>query len=287
MEIRCGIKKTGDEKKKYVHMLNATLCATGRAICCLLENYQQHDGVRIPEVLVPFMGGITFLPFVRELKGKLRDDKKAAAPVLKVVIKTEEKPTATKSIAASTPTPVSASSGNAEVDELVIKIVDAGNSVRDLKATKASKEQVQAAVADLLALKVAYKALTGTEYGGAEAKPAKSEEKVAVKAKEVKKPAEVTPTVPIPETTPAPAPRSGSAPTTVWKTENKEVDLLKLDAKLATLSYIAGYSPSAQDSAVFAALLQARVNAEDLKPNAQRWFRHIGSYSVQERAAWK
>ena len=55
MEIRCGIKKLGDREKKYVHMLNATLCATGRAICCLLENYQEKDGVRIPEVLVPFM----------------------------------------------------------------------------------------------------------------------------------------------------------------------------------------------------------------------------------------
>jgi seryl-tRNA synthetase len=41
MEIRCGLtKKQGDTEKKYVHMLNATLCATGRAICCLLENYQ-------------------------------------------------------------------------------------------------------------------------------------------------------------------------------------------------------------------------------------------------------
>ena len=33
-----------------MHMLNATLCATGRAICCLLENYQEADGVRVPEV---------------------------------------------------------------------------------------------------------------------------------------------------------------------------------------------------------------------------------------------
>ena len=49
-------------------MLNATLCATGRAICCLLENYQEADGVRVPEVLVPYMGGITFLPFVRDAK---------------------------------------------------------------------------------------------------------------------------------------------------------------------------------------------------------------------------
>lgn len=34
------MKKLGDREKKYVHMLNATLCATGRAICCLLETYQ-------------------------------------------------------------------------------------------------------------------------------------------------------------------------------------------------------------------------------------------------------
>jgi len=49
-------------------MLNATLCATGRAICCLLETYQEHDGVRVPDVLIPFMGGITFLPFIRDAK---------------------------------------------------------------------------------------------------------------------------------------------------------------------------------------------------------------------------
>ena len=68
MEIRCGVKKMGETSKKYVHMLNATLCATGRAICCLLENYQEADGVRVPEVLVPYMGGLTFLPFVRDAK---------------------------------------------------------------------------------------------------------------------------------------------------------------------------------------------------------------------------
>jgi seryl-tRNA synthetase len=34
------MKKMGEREKKYVHMLNATLCATGRAICCLLETYQ-------------------------------------------------------------------------------------------------------------------------------------------------------------------------------------------------------------------------------------------------------
>jgi seryl-tRNA synthetase len=40
LEIRCGVKKMGGREKKYVHCLNATLCATERALCCILENYQ-------------------------------------------------------------------------------------------------------------------------------------------------------------------------------------------------------------------------------------------------------
>jgi len=67
--VRCG---HADSKKSdltarasYVHMLNSTLCATGRGICCILETYQTPDGVVVPEVLRPFMGGKDFLPFVR------------------------------------------------------------------------------------------------------------------------------------------------------------------------------------------------------------------------------
>ena len=51
----------------HVHMLNSTLTATSRTICCLLENYQTEDGVRIPEVLQPFMGGIDFMPFMQDM----------------------------------------------------------------------------------------------------------------------------------------------------------------------------------------------------------------------------
>lgn len=68
MEIRCGIKKENQREKKYVHMLNSTLCASTRTVCCILENYQDENGVKVPEVLVPFMGGVTYLPFVREAK---------------------------------------------------------------------------------------------------------------------------------------------------------------------------------------------------------------------------
>lgn len=71
LEIRCGLKKMGDREKKYVHCLNSTLCATERALCCLLETYQTPEGLRIPEVLRPYLGGIDFIPFT------------APAPVMK------------------------------------------------------------------------------------------------------------------------------------------------------------------------------------------------------------
>jgi len=51
--IRFGQKKQGDRDKKFVHMLNGTLCATERTLCCILENYQTDKGVIVPEVLVP------------------------------------------------------------------------------------------------------------------------------------------------------------------------------------------------------------------------------------------
>ncbi|RDB19707.1 Serine--tRNA ligase, cytoplasmic [Hypsizygus marmoreus] len=67
LEVRCGIKSKDQTRKLYVHMLNGTLCATERAMCCLVENYQTPDGLVIPEVLRPYMQGRDFLPFVKEL----------------------------------------------------------------------------------------------------------------------------------------------------------------------------------------------------------------------------
>ncbi|XP_043725388.1 serine--tRNA ligase-like [Telopea speciosissima] len=57
LEIRFGQKKSTEQVKQYVHLLNSTLTATERTICCILENYQKEDGVNIPEALQPFMGG--------------------------------------------------------------------------------------------------------------------------------------------------------------------------------------------------------------------------------------
>lgn len=57
-------------------MLNGTLCATERALCCLVENYQTPDGIRIPKVLQPYMQGRDFLPYTAELPKKA--EKKAS-----------------------------------------------------------------------------------------------------------------------------------------------------------------------------------------------------------------
>lgn len=49
-----------DKKVDYVHTLNGSGLAVGRTVVAVLENYQQADGsVKIPDVLVPYMGGIT------------------------------------------------------------------------------------------------------------------------------------------------------------------------------------------------------------------------------------
>ncbi len=39
-------------------MLNSTLCATERFLCCLVENWCDETGLVIPEVLRPYMGGV-------------------------------------------------------------------------------------------------------------------------------------------------------------------------------------------------------------------------------------
>ena len=44
-----------DMDKNYLHMLNSTLCANTRTICCILETYQTDEGITIPDVLKPYM----------------------------------------------------------------------------------------------------------------------------------------------------------------------------------------------------------------------------------------
>ena len=59
---RANIKYRDAEQFKgtrFVHTLNGSGLAVGRTMAAILENYQQEDGsVKVPEVLVPYMGGV-------------------------------------------------------------------------------------------------------------------------------------------------------------------------------------------------------------------------------------
>ena len=60
--VTANIKFLRDEtgEKEYVHILNNTALATARVIVAILENFQTKEGtVKIPEVLWPYMNGIT------------------------------------------------------------------------------------------------------------------------------------------------------------------------------------------------------------------------------------
>ena len=74
---RLNITTGGPQDKKFVHMLNSTLCATSRAVCAILETYQTDKGVKVPDVLVPYTGGKDFFPFVREVPKEMKVNKDA------------------------------------------------------------------------------------------------------------------------------------------------------------------------------------------------------------------
>ncbi|KAK3076401.1 Cytosolic seryl-tRNA synthetase, partial [Coniosporium uncinatum] len=88
LEVRYGVKKQTDTTKTYVHALNSTLCATERALCCVLENYQTDEGVKVPEVLRKYIPGQPeLIPYVKELPKDTTSAKakgKAGGPAPKV-----------------------------------------------------------------------------------------------------------------------------------------------------------------------------------------------------------
>lgn len=62
---RANIKYRDPENFKgtrFVHTLNGSGLAVGRTMAAVIENYQQPDGtIRVPDVLVPYMGGVTVI----------------------------------------------------------------------------------------------------------------------------------------------------------------------------------------------------------------------------------
>jgi seryl-tRNA synthetase len=276
MGIRCGAKKMGQTSASFVHMLNSTLCATGRGICALLENNQTADGVVIPKVLRPYMGGCDFLPFIKEprsdpelvAKSKAEGKSKASkAP------KAPSAPVAEK--AAAEPAPASSSES-----PLVAKITAAGDIVRELKAKKASKDEIMAAVAKLNECKAEYKKETGNDYIApgqqGSSKDKKKSKEVAKDSKKEEKPATKVET----KTKPASAGPSGDLTAYAGT----------VDKALLFQSYVNGYVATSDDANAFKAFVAGNIDAVKAKslghPNLARWLAHMGSFTEEQRTSW-
>ena len=329
MGIRCGAKKMGQVSASYVHMLNSTLCATGRGICCLLENYQTAEGVVVPEVLRPFMGGTSFLPFVREARVE-KDEKPAAksssssskpaaaaAPAPAEETKApapapaKEAKVPTPPAAAPTAAPAADPSLSPAANAHVASIVAIGNKVRDLKANKAPKEDITAALVELKNAKEAYKGETGKDYvapgtqgNSKDKKKEKNAAAAATAAPAASAPAPASKKAPPaakPAAAPAaakankppPAPKAAAAAAPAAAAESGPLGALgaaALDSALLFQSYVCGYSATAEDASAYAAYSKAGVDATAAKAagktNVARWLSHMASFTPSARAAW-
>jgi seryl-tRNA synthetase len=57
--MKARYRPEGKKETAFVHTLNGSGVAVGRALIAILENYQNEDGsVRVPKVLQPYMGGL-------------------------------------------------------------------------------------------------------------------------------------------------------------------------------------------------------------------------------------
>jgi seryl-tRNA synthetase len=60
--MKARVRNPESGKPELVHTLNGSGLAVGRTLIAVLENYQQQDGsILIPEVLQPYMGGLTVI----------------------------------------------------------------------------------------------------------------------------------------------------------------------------------------------------------------------------------
>lgn len=283
----------------------------------MLENYQEKDGVRVPEVLVPFMGGITFLPFVRDsrisapvaaptasapAKAPAPAPAKAPAPAPAKAPAKAPAPAAAASTPAAAPTPAPASTpaaavstGNPAVDELTAKVTAKGEEIRALKASKASKEVLAPHIAELTALKTALAAAGG---GGAPVAPAPDAKKAAKSDKAAPAPAAVPAKT---EAKKAPAPAAApstakpaaapqaipvAAPVSVWapgavKGSAGSIDCAKLESWLKVYSYVGGHMPSIDDVRAIESLAGA---ADPLSITA--WAGRAGLSATPATARW-
>lgn len=281
----------------------------------MLENYQEKDGVRVPEVLVPFMGGMTFLPFVRD--SKLPDKSQPTAPAPAKAPAPKPAPAApVPASAAPAPTPAApvpptpaapaASTGNAQVDELTAKVTAKGEEIRTLKANKANKEALAPHIAELTALKSALAAATGAPAAPAPAakKAPKADSAPAAVAPANK--ADKAPAAPPAAKPSAPLAAPASVPvlppTSVWVSGKAKgvagsIDATKLESWLKVYSYVGGHAPSSDDVKAMEALAGAADSFSitawagraslTASPATARWTRFLSKVSPTERASWK
>jgi seryl-tRNA synthetase len=57
--------ENNNKEFNHPHMLNSTLCATTRVICCIVENFQSKLGIIIPNVLRSYTG-LSFIPYKKK-----------------------------------------------------------------------------------------------------------------------------------------------------------------------------------------------------------------------------
>jgi seryl-tRNA synthetase len=54
--LKCRFKEKGDKQTRLVHTLNGSALALPRIVAAILENNQTENGIRVPEVLLPYTG---------------------------------------------------------------------------------------------------------------------------------------------------------------------------------------------------------------------------------------
>lgn len=54
--LKLRYREEGQKKPQMAHTLNGSALALPRIVAAILENYQTEDGIRVPKVLVPYMG---------------------------------------------------------------------------------------------------------------------------------------------------------------------------------------------------------------------------------------
>jgi seryl-tRNA synthetase len=54
--MKARFKNPNTGKNEYIHTINGSGVAAGRALVAVIENYQQEDGtIKVPDALIPYM----------------------------------------------------------------------------------------------------------------------------------------------------------------------------------------------------------------------------------------